>query len=418
MKILGTNYSLSLKRNTQKTRTAPTTGGWESFGDVKSNAGVTVSKQNAMKIAGVYSAVRIITDSLSLLPTSLFKQSGDNKIKDVSHALGKLLGNTPNSLMTWYVFWQIIIPRVLLWGNGYAIIEYEGKGSRRPKSILPVPSDNVEVNVIDGVLIYTIKIEGQQDLILDQTSVLHFRGLGNDIKGKSVIDYASENLGLGKAAEEFGAKFFGNGANMNGVLTTDQVLGDKARENLRTSWHGSNGGMTNAQKTSVLEQGLKYQSITIPPDQAQFLATREFSITDIARWFSVPPHKIADLNVATISNIEQQDLNFVKQAILPYCVNIEQELNRKLLRESEKGTYFFKKNLDALLRADIKTRYEVYKTGIQNAILSPNEVRALEELNPYDGGDSHWMQTNTAPIDENGTNQNNDNTKNNGKEDK
>ena len=410
MKILGTNFDISLKRNTKETRTAPTTGGWESLSDSTSKAGVSVSKQNAMKIAGVYSAVRLITDSLSLLPTGLFKQEGSNKTKDTTHDLGKLLNDVPNSLMTWYVFWQIIIPRVLLWGNGYAIIEYQSKGSRRPKSILPIASDLVEVNVIDGVLIYNIKIEGQQDLILDQTSVLHFRGLGNDVVGKSVIEYASENLALGKAAEEFGATFFGNGANMGGVLSTDQVLTDKARTNLRSSWHGSNGGMTNAQKTSILEQGLKYQAISVPPDQAQFLATRQFSITDIARWFSVPPHKIADLERATFSNIEQQDLNFVKQAILPWCVNIEQELNRKLLRETEKGNYFFKKNLDALLRADIKTRYEVYKTGIQNAILSPNEVRGLEEKNPYKGGDSYWMQTNTAPVDDDGTNQNNDNT--------
>ena len=155
----------------------------------------------------------------------------------------------------------------------------------------------------------------------------------------------------------------------------------------------------------ILEEGLKWASTSIPPDSAQFLQTREFSVVDVARWFNLPPHKLKDLARATFSNIEEQSLEFVKESLLPMIVMMEQELNRKLLRESEKGTFYFKFNLDGILRGDIKTRTEAYKNLMAVGAISPNEIRQKEEMNPYEGGDSRFMQLNSSPINSEGTNQ-------------
>jgi HK97 family phage portal protein len=367
------------------------------------SAGVSITTDNSMTIAGVYSAVRVITDAISQLPTHVVREVGNNIEKDKSHALFPLVSRQPNDLMTNFVFWQIMFPNVLLWGNAYAIIDFDPR-TMRPISLLPVHPSMVTVSIQNGILMYTFRLEGGTEFTLDQSNVLHYRGLGDQLMGKSVIDLAEDNLGLGKAAEGFGSTFFGNGTNMNGVLTTDSSLSDKARKNISDSISSSNGGLSKSNKLLLLEEGLKFQPTSIAPDSAQFLETRKFSIVDIARWFKLAPHKIADLERATFSNIEEQDLNFVKETILPWVIMIEQEDNRKLLREDEKNTLSIKKNLDGLLRGDIKTRYEAHKVGIQNGFITPNEARKKENMNPIDGLDTTWMQLNTAPVVD-GTNQ-------------
>ena len=378
-------------------------GMWES--NKSSKSGVSITKQNALSIAGVYSAVKVITDAISQMPIQVIKNEGDNRIKDDSHPVSFLLSKEPNKIMTSTIWRQIIVPHILLWGNSYNIIEFEKGGSRRPKAIMPVHPSRVKVKTRDGLLYYVITRENKQDLVLDQSNILHFRGMGNDVVGMSVIDVAADNLGVGKAAEDFGARFFGNGASMTGVLQTDEKLSDKAFENLSASFNSTQGGLANAHKPLILEEGLKYTSTSIPPDSAQFLQTREFSISDIARWFTIPQHKIGDMSGATFSNIEEQSLSFVKDTLMPYIIMFEQEMDRKLFRLSEKRTTYTRMNVDGLLRGDIKTRTESYKNLMQVGAISPNEIRNLEDMNPYNGGDSRFMQTNAAPIKEDGTNQ-------------
>jgi len=403
MKIPFTNLVIGTTNETRSSsNNAFLSGAWQSS---KVNSGVSVTKENSLSIAGVYSAVKVITDSISSLPIHVMKESGNTKLKDTSHPVYPLLSREPNSLMTSFVWRQIIVPHILLWGNAYCIIEF-AKGSYRPLSILPVHPSKVEVEIIDGVLMYTFKLESKT-FTLDQSNVLHFRGMGNDVMGKSVIDVAAENLGLGKASEQFGSKFFGNGASMTGVLSTDSSLSDKAFTNLRTSFNDLHSGIANANKPLILEEGLKYTSTSIPPDSAQFLETRRFSIEDIARWFSIPPDKIGDLSRATFSNLEQQNLNYVTNTLLPLTINIEEELNRKMLRDNEKNTTYFKLNLDGLLRGDISTRVDSYAKLIQNGVMTPNEARTKEGMNPLEGLDNTWMQINTAPVVD-GTNQNNE----------
>lgn len=395
--------------NPSEKRSLPASA-WETLGS-GTTSGVKISKETAMTLSGVYACVKVISDTFSSLPIHVIKEEGRNKIKDTSHPVDFLLHKEPNSIHTSFVWRQIIMPHLLLWGNSYNLIEFEKGGSRRPVALLPIHPSKVEVKQIDGVLVYTVKLE-RTTIRVDQSQMLHIRGLGDEIVGKSVIDYAKNNLGLGKSAEDFGAKFFENGATASGVLSTDQKLSDRAIENLRKSYDDTYSGVNNSNKMMILEEGLKYTQTSIAPDSAQFLETRQFAITDIARWFSVPPHKIAELTNATFSNIEEQELNFVKHTIASYVINHEQEWDRKLFRDSEKKTTYTKMNLEGLLRGDISTRVEAYQKLIQNGVMTPNEAREKENLNPLDGLDNTWMQINTAPI-VGGTNQKEDGTSDN-----
>ncbi len=376
---------------------------WETLGGTPSKSGVTITQKNAMAIAGVYSAVKVITDAFSTLPMHIMVDNGTTKIKDKTHPVYNLFGSEPNSLMTVSTYWNIIIPEILLWGNSFSIIEF-ARGSFRPISILPVHPSKVEVEVINGVLWYTFNLENTV-IKLDQSNVLHFRGLGDNVIGKSVIDYAKDNLALGKASEDFGSRFFKNGASTSGVLQSPDKLSDKAFDNLRNSFNDMYGGIANSNKPIILEEGLKWQPVSIPPDSAQFLETRRFQIEDIARWFNIPPDKIGDLSRATFSNLEQQNQNFITNTLMPYVINIESECTRKLIRESEKSTTYFKMNLNGLLRGDIKTRTESYRTLFNIGAITVNEIRNLEEMNPATGGDARYVPMNLGKVDEDGNNQ-------------
>jgi HK97 family phage portal protein len=386
---------------TEKRETLPASA-WDTLSS-SSSSGVSVNKQTALTLSAVYASVKVITDAFSSLPIHVIKENGRNKEIDTSNPIDFLLHKEPNEIHTSYVWRQIIMPHLLLWGNSYCLIEFQGGGSRRPKALLPVHPSKVQVDLVDGKLIYTVQLE-KTKIVVDQAQMLHVRGLGDEIEGKSVIDVAASNLGLGKAAEDFGSGFFERGASSSGVLSTEQTLSDKAIKNLRDSHNNTYSGVNNSNKTMILEQGLKYQQTSIPPDNAQFLETRQFNVTDVARWFSVPPHKLAELTNATFSNIEEQELNFVKHTIAAYVINHEQEWDKKLFRDSEKSNTYTKMNLEGLLRGDIKTRYDAYKIGIQNGFITPNEAREKENMNPLDGLDHTWMQTNTAPVID-GTNQ-------------
>lgn len=359
-------------------------------------SGVQITKDNAMNISGVYAAVKLLSDSISSLPIHLIKEIKDKKEKDYTNPLYKIVAKEPNKLMTSYTWRQIFMPHILLYGNAYAVIDWDKK-TMRPKQLMPVHPSKVEIEIKKGIAYYTIQLE-EKKITVDQSNIVHFRGLGDEIKGKSVIEYAKDNLGLGKAAEDFGSKFFSNGAAIGGVYEHPSQLSDKAYNNLQKSLERRAGGLSNSHKILILEEGMKFTTTSIPPNAAQFLETRKFSINDIARWFGVPPHMIADLERATFSNIEQQNLNFSQFSILPYVILIEQELNRKLLREDEKDTMYFKLNMDGLLRGDMQSRYTAYQIGIQNGLVNPNEVRRKEDLDAYEGGNDYFMAANISRI--------------------
>ncbi len=233
-------------------------------------------------------------------------------------------------------------------------------------------------------------------MTLTQEEMFHLRGLSSDgLVGRSVIqDYAFQTIGSAIATQEYGARFYANDASPSGVLTTPNKLEDKIRTNVVKSWHEAHSG-ANAHKTALLEQDLKFQPISITNRDAQLLESRRFQVSDIARIFGVPPHKIGDLDRATFSNIEQQNIEFATDTIRPWCVCWEQRIERDLIVENENDDYCAEFNMQGLLRGDTLSRFEAYQIGLQNKIYTPNEVRALENMNPLPGGDETMTMVNT-----------------------
>jgi HK97 family phage portal protein len=282
------------------------------------------------------------------------------------------------------------MPSVLLWGNGFVEIERDGNFEITALQVLEPSKVSILYGPIEGKVVLAYKYYGADGTkVIPYYNMLHFKGLNFDgVQGQGVIRaYAKESIGLSIAAEQFGAKFFGNDTLMTKYISHPTHLSEEAIKNLRDSWQLNRAGLDNAFKMNVLEEGAKLENVGIPPEQAQFLATRQFQVEEICRWFKVQPHLIQHLLRSTNNNIEHQGIEFVTQTLTPWVVSLEQELVRKLFTEKEKKKYYVKFNMNSLLRGDIGARGQYYQTLLKNRVLSPNEVRVLEDMNPYDGGD-------------------------------
>lgn len=348
----------------------------------KSLSGVSVTKETSLKFTAVLAAVSLRGSLIASFPKHVFEINGPKKIK-ITDSLSKLLAYRPNPWMNAYTFWELNSVNLDLWGNAYNIITRE-KGEI--VALSPIHPKFCEPVVRDGKIFYKVSgTESSLDGEYRMMDVLHFKDISTDgIQGKSRITMAAESIGLGLAAEKFGAEFFGKGGHSDAVLETDQILGDVAREQFADNWKRNvNHG------TPLLENGIKYKSITIPPEAAQFLATREFQIQDIARVFNVPPPLLYDLSRATFSNIEVQNLQFLTYAMRPTVERFETELEWKLLGNDEVGEKEIRFNMNDLLRGDTAARTNLYASAIANRWMNPNEVRNLENLNPYPEGDKY-----------------------------
>lgn len=302
--------------------------------------------------------------------------------------------------MTSFIFRETMVSHLLLWGNAYAQIIRDGRG--RVIELYPLLPDRVSVDRSNNGEIFYIYTSEQRVTHLKSYDVLHIPGLGfDDLVGYSPIAMAKNAVGLGIAVEEFGSKFFANGANPSGVLEHPGVLKDPGK--VRESWNKLFQGSSNSHRVAVLEEGLSYKRIGIPPDEAQFLETRKFQLSEICRIYRVPPHMIADLDKSSFSNIENQSLNFVIHTIRPWLVRIEQSINKILFSESEKKKYFVSFVVDGLLRGDYQIRMSGYSIGIQNGFLCPNDVRNLENMNlinDEDGGNNYMINGNMLKLNQ------------------
>lgn len=351
-----------------------------------STAGKNVSERSAMQMTAVYACVRVLSEAVAGLPLHLYKYTDKgSKEKAVNHPLYFLLHDEPNPEMCSFVFRETMMTHLLLWGNAYAQIIRNGKGE--VIAIYPLMPNRMNVDRDEnGQLFYQYQLSRDDAqtmkgsmVKLKSSEVLHIPGLGFDgLVGYSPIAMAKNSIGISIACEEYGAKFFSNGATPGGVLEHPGTLKNPAR--VRESWNEAFGGSSNSSKTCVLEEGMHYTPITIAPDQAQFLETRKFQLNEIARIFRVPPHMIGDLERATFSNIEHLSLEFVKYSLDPWLVRWEQSMARVLFNDDEKKNYFIKFNVDGLLRGDYQSRMSGYSVGIQNGFLSPNDVRELENM--------------------------------------
>ena len=351
-----------------------------------SNSGKNVNERSAMQMTAVYACVRILSESIAGLPVHLYQYvDSGSKQKALEHPLYRLLHDEPNPEMTSFVFRETLMTHLLLWGNAYAQIIRNGKG--QVVALYPLMPNRMSVDRDEkGHLFYQYQMQDSDaptaksgTVILKPTDVLHVPGLGFDgLVGYSPIAMAKNAIGLSIATEEYGAKFFANGATPSGILEYPGTV--KNPEAIRESWNAGFGGSSNAHKVAVLEEGMKYTPIAISPNEAQFLETRKFQIDEIARIFRVPPHMVGDLEKSSFSNIEQQSLEFVKYTLEPWIVRWEQSLNRALLSETEKAAYFVKFNVDGLLRGDYQSRMNGYATARQNGWMSANDIRELENL--------------------------------------
>ena len=363
-----------------------------------SSSGKSVNERSAMQTTAVYACVRILAETIAALPLHTYRYTANGKEKAISHPLYYLLHSEPNHEMTSFVFRETLMGHLLLWGNAYAQIIRNGRGT--VVGLYPLLPNKVIVNRNDqGVLYYQYEKDGQL-YFLKNYDVLHIPGLGFDgLIGYSPIAMAKNAIGMAIATEEYGAKFFANGANPGGVLEHPGVVKDPAR--IRESWNAVYQGSGNAHRVAVLEEGMKFQSIGIPPEQAQFLQTRKFQLNEIARIFRIPPHMIGDLDKSSFSNIEQQSLEFVMYTLDPWVVRWEQAIQRALFSENEKQQYFVKFNVDGLLRGDYQSRMNGYAVGRQNGWLSSNDIRELENLNRIsadDGGDLYLVNGNMTKL--------------------
>lgn len=366
-------------------------------------SGKAVTERSSMQITAVYACVRVLSEAVASLPLHLYHYRPDgSKEKAVQHPLYFLLHDEPNPEMTSFIFRETMMAHLLLWGNFYCQILRNGKGE--VIGLYPLMPSRMTVDRDErGNLYYQYQHQGDEagtmmnkTVILTPYEVMHIPGLGFDgLVGYSPIAVAKNALGTSIACDEYASKFFANGASPSGVLEHPGVLKDP--EKVRESWNAAFGGSSNAHKTVVLEEGMKYTPISINPQDSQFLETRKFQVDEIARIFRVPPHMIGDLEHATFSNIEEQSLEFVTYVLQPWLVRIESAISKSLLSDQEKRTYFARFNVDGLLRGNYASRMQGYATGINNGFMCANDIRELENMDliPEEDGGYTYMVNGT-----------------------
>lgn len=374
----------------------------------RTTSGKPVNETTAMQTTAVYACVRILSEAIASLPVHVYQyKDGGGKEMVIDHPLYQVLHDEPNPEMTSFVFRETLMSHLLIWGNAYAQIIRDGAG--RVLGLYPLLPNKMDVQRDDKGEIYYVYSRSSDenpnfkeygDIKLQKEDVLHIPGLGFDgLIGYSPIAMAKNAVGMTLACEEYGASFFANGANPGGVLEHPGVLKDPSK--VRDSWNAVYRGTSNAHKIAVLEEGMKYQQVGIPPEEAQFLETRKFQINEIARLYRIPPHMVGDLEKSSFSNIEQQSLEFVKYTLDPWVIRWEQSLQKALLLPGEKGKYFIKLNVDGLMRGDYQSRMNGYSIGRQNGWLSANDIREMEDMNPIsdeDGGNLYLINGNVCKL--------------------
>ena len=362
--------------------------------------GTNVSPDTALTFTAVWAAIRLLTESVSSLPISVYRvENNGDKTEAVKESLYSLLKYKPNTYQNKITFFEKIMMDLCVNGNSYVYIERNRLA--RVTGLYCMNYEDMTIIQKDNQLFYE---NGETGQVYDSNDVLHFTGLTTDgIEGLSPITQCKKAIGWGMAIEEYGNTFFKNGAKLSGVLSTDRSLSETAIDRLRQSFNNTYSQLSGSNQTAILEEGLTFKPVGISPDQAQFLASRTFSLEEIGRIWNIPPHMLGDLSKSSFNNIEMQSQEFVTYTLLPYLTRIENEMNLKLFRTSDIGRLFVKFNVGGLLRGNIKDRSEFYTKMINTGVMSINEVRALEDLNKIEDGDKHFMQMNMTTIEKIGT---------------
>jgi len=366
---------------------------------LSSKAGVPVSNTNALTSTAYYAGVTLIAQTLAQLPLLLYERlEPRGKRRATEHQLYSLLHDEANPYMSAYAWKETAQGHVLTWGNHYSEIDWDMTAGV-PRGLYPLRPDQMRVEWEEGKLVYKYRLPDGTGVKLRPDQVLHIPGFGFDgVIGYDPITLAREAIGLAKATEEFGSRFFSGGSTLSGVIEHPGKPSDEAKQHMRESWQEQHSGLSNTHRITILEEGVTFKSIGIPPENAQFLETRKFQIAEIARFLHVPPHMLGDLERSTYSNIEHQGIEFIVYTMGPWLVRWEQEIRRKLLSLADKQKYFAEFLVTGLLRGDTPSRFQAYATARQWGWLSANDIRELENMNPVGGGDDYLMPMNMMPV--------------------
>jgi HK97 family phage portal protein len=367
----------------------------------ESKAGVTVTEQTALNVAAVMTCVSLISRTVATLPIGVFERLNDKGKKPAAfHPLQRVLAK-PNSWQTRNEFIGMMQAHALLRGNAYAYVNtVRVNGTEHVEELIPIHPDRMRVEQSQSYgLQYTMTTKDGKDLKLSPKEVFHLRGLSTDgVCGRSPLQDARDVIGVAIATQGHAANFWKRDATPSVVLKHPQALSDGAQKRIADAWESTYAGQ-DARRVAVLEEGMEMQQLSVSAQDAQFLETRKFQRSEIAGWFHVPPHMIGDTEKSTSwgTGIEQQQIGFLTFTIRPWLVAFEQRFNLDFVTKPER--FFVEFNVDGLLRGDIGSRYTAYQKGVQGGWLSPNDVRALENMNPVDGGDIYLAPMNMAPID-------------------
>lgn len=352
-------------------------------GGGKSSSGATVNERTAITYTSFWAAVRAITKPVASLPLHLYERTESGRERAYGHPLYQLLHERPNHLMTSLSFRDALNTHLLVWGNGYAEIEYGADGM--PKALWPLTPDRVTPrHSKTGDIEYLVSLPNGGTTILPKFRMFHLVGPGFDgLKGYSVVRMFRESIGMGLSVTEYGARFFGNGAKPGGVLEHPARLKSKEQiDTLREQWDDIHKGLENSHRVAILEEGMQYKQIGIPPEDAQFLETRAFQRQEMAAIFGVPPHKIGSMENATFSNIEHQAQEFYTDTLLYWFSLWEQTIKMQIIPEYQQSIYYASFLVDGILRGDIASRYSAYATARQWGWMSTNDIRQKENMNP------------------------------------
>lgn len=361
-------------------------------------AGVLVTEDTAMTLAEWWACVSVISRTVAALPWGVFERSSQGR-KPVEGMISWLLNSQPNPEMTAFSFRETIMAHVLNWGNGYAEIQRDMSG--RIVALWLITPDRVTVERRDGALVYRVMSDDAREQILAADQVFHLHGLGFDgLVGYSPVQMAARSIGVGIAQDTFVQSFYANGTMMGAVVEMSATMNPQQIADVETYYNGKHRGPDKAFKIKVAPSGTKVHQMGMPMTDAQFVESRQMTVTMAARWLGVPPHKIADLTRSTNNNIEHQGIEFVTDAIVPWALRLEQESNIKLFGARAQGRVYTKLLVNALMRGDAKSRAEFYRTMTQIGAMSINEVRELEDLNGIGSdGDQHLVQLNQTTLE-------------------
>lgn len=356
-----------------------------------SSAGGVVTPATALASTTVRACVQKIAHTVASLDVDIFQVDGERQTK-IQHPLTPLLKVAPIPGQTAFDMWESLISDAYLYGVGFAAIERDNNA--RVLALRHLDASTLkETTLANGDVAW---IHEESDNVFVDDELFMIRGF----RGSSLIEQHRETIALERAAENFGSTFFGSGGNVSGIISTDHSLTDEQFERLSASWAARYHGARNAHRTAILEHGMKYERIGTAPEAAQFIQTRKFQAEMICSAFGVSPALIGLDASVTYNNVEQQSIFFAQYTVAPLLRRIQQQITVKLLTERERGSVEARFNIASLLRADAKTRGEYFTALIRDGVVSINEAReALENLNPIEGGDTHFVPLNLAPLD-------------------